>query len=99
MLLIFILLNPAPEIIYQVQHDSPLDVFKHAYEFVLENWIEWFFPWASCCYLSSRRRTGLTSFFLLSRPGGEGSRLGFLTDPDCSLHDSWELVVLARRRP
>src|SRR5262245_6787343 len=44
MLLIFILLNPAPEIIYQVQHDSPLDVFKSAYEFVLENWIEWFLP-------------------------------------------------------
>ena len=27
MLLIFILLNPAPEVIYQVRHDSPLDVF------------------------------------------------------------------------
>src|SRR5262245_24057661 len=42
MLLLFILLNPAPEVIYQVPHDSPLEVFTRAYEFVLENWIEWF---------------------------------------------------------
>ena len=45
-LLLFLLLNPAPEIIYQVRHDSPLEVFKTSYEFVLENWIEWFLPFA-----------------------------------------------------
>ena len=39
LLVIFLLLNPAPEIIYQVRHDSPLDVLKTSYEFVLENWI------------------------------------------------------------
>ncbi len=43
-LLLFILLNPAPEVIYQVRHDSPLDVMKESYEFILENWIEWFLP-------------------------------------------------------
>jgi hypothetical protein len=44
MLLLFILLNAAPEVIYQIRHDSPLDVFKASYEFVLEHWIEWFLP-------------------------------------------------------
>jgi hypothetical protein len=42
LLLLFLLLNPAPEIIYQVRHDSPLEVLKTSYEFVLE-WIECFF--------------------------------------------------------
>ena len=46
LLLVFILLNPAPEVIYQIRHDSPLDVLKSSYEFVLENWIEWFLPLA-----------------------------------------------------
>ncbi len=45
-LLLFILLNPAPEVIYQVRHDSPLDVLKESYEFIMENWIEWFLPLA-----------------------------------------------------
>jgi len=44
--LLFILLNPAPEVIYQVRPGSPLDVIRHSYEFVLENWIEWFLPLA-----------------------------------------------------
>lgn len=44
--LLFILLNPAPEVIYQVRPGSPLEVIRHSYEFVLENWIEWFLPLA-----------------------------------------------------
>lgn len=42
--LLFILLNPAPEVIYQVRPGSPLDVLRHSYEFILENWVEWFLP-------------------------------------------------------
>src|SRR5437867_7847125 len=43
-LLLFIILNPAPEVIYQLRRDSPLDVIRESYEFVVENWIEWFLP-------------------------------------------------------
>src|SRR5438034_103774 len=45
-LLIFILLNPAPEVIYQIRPGSPLEVIRTSYEFVLDNWIEWFLPLA-----------------------------------------------------
>ncbi|HEX8749979.1 MAG TPA: hypothetical protein VF732_02615 [Nitrospira sp.] len=77
MLLIFILLNPAPEIIYQVQHDSPLDVFKNAYEFVLENWIEWFLPIGLLLLPLVAAPNGLMSFFSLSRRAGRGAGLDF----------------------
>jgi hypothetical protein len=77
MLLIFILLNPAPEVIYQVQHDSPLDVFKYAYDFVLENWIEWFLPIALLLLPLVLAPNGLTSFFVLSRSAGRGAGLDF----------------------
>lgn len=77
MLLIFILLNPAPEIIYQVRHDSPLDVFKRAYEFVLENWIEWFLPMALLLLPLLAAPDGLRTFFLLSQRVGRGAGLDF----------------------
>lgn len=77
MLLIFILLNPAPEIIYQVRHDSPLEVFKSAYEFVLENWIEWFLPIGLLLLPLVAAPNGLSSFFLLSRRVGRGAGLDF----------------------
>ena len=77
MLLIFILLNPAPEVIYQVPHDSPLDVFKRAYDFVLENWIEWFLPIAVLLLPLVAAPGGLTSFFLLSHRVGRGAGLDF----------------------
>jgi len=77
MLLIFILLNPAPEIIYQVPHDSPLDVFKRAYDFVLENWIEWFLPIAVLLLPLVAAPGGLSSFFLLSHRAGRGAGLDF----------------------
>jgi hypothetical protein len=77
MLLIFILLNPAPEVIYQVPHDSPLDVFKRAYDFVLENWIEWFLPIALLLLPLVAAPGGLKSFFLLSHRAGRGAGLDF----------------------
>ena len=77
MLLIFILLNPAPEIIYQVPHDSPLDIFKRAYDFVLENWIEWFMPMALLLLPLVAAPGGLKSFFLLSHRVGRGAGLDF----------------------
>lgn len=77
MLLIFILLNPAPEVIYQVRHDSPLDVFKSAYEFVLENWIEWFLPIGILLIPLLAAPGGLVSFFRLSRRVGRGAGLDF----------------------
>ena len=77
MLLIFILLNPAPEIIYQVPHDSPLDIFKRAYDFVLENWIEWFLPMALLLLPLVAAPGGLKSFFLLSHRVGRGAGLDF----------------------
>ncbi len=77
MLLLFILLNPAPEIIYQVRHDSPLDVFKSSYEFVLENWIEWFLPFAVLLIPILLAPFGLRSFFDLASRLGRGAGLDF----------------------
>ena len=42
--LVFVLLNPVPEIIYQGRQSSATEVLRESYEFVLENWIEWFLP-------------------------------------------------------
>lgn len=91
MLLIFILLNPAPEVIYQVRHDSPLDVFKSAYEFVIENWIEWFLPIALLLLPLVAAPGGIASFFRLSRRAGRGAGLDFaqiLTLP-FTIIESW----------
>lgn len=91
MLLIFILLNPAPEVIYQVRHDSPLDVFKNAYEFVIENWIEWFLPIALLLLPLVAAPDGIASFFQLSRRAGRGAGLDFaqiLTLP-FTIIESW----------
>jgi len=76
-LLLFLLLNPAPEIIYQVRHDSPLEVFKTSYEFVLENWIEWFLPFALVLIPLVLSPMGLQSFFSLSNRVGRGAGLDF----------------------
>ena len=77
LLLIFLLLNPAPEIIYQVRHGSPLEVLKTSYEFVLENWIEWFLPFALILIPTILSPTGLQSFFSLSSRVGRGAGLDF----------------------
>jgi hypothetical protein len=71
-LLLFILLNPAPEVIYQVRHDSPLDVIRESYEFVLENWVEWFLPLAVVI-----APLGLSFFFGISGRLGRGAGLDF----------------------
>jgi hypothetical protein len=76
-LLLFLLLNPAPEIIYQVRHDSPLQVFKTSYEFVLENWIEWFLPFALVLVPILLSPMGSRSFFSLSSRVGRGAGLEF----------------------
>jgi len=76
-LLLFLLLNPAPEIIYQVRHDSPLEVFKTSYEFVLENWIEWFLPFAVILIPIVLSPVGLQSFLSLSSRVGRGAGLDF----------------------
>jgi hypothetical protein len=77
MLLLFILLNPAPEVIYQVRHDSPLDVFKTSYDFVLEHWIEWFLPFAVLLLPVVLSPSGLREFFTLSGRVGRGAGLDF----------------------
>ncbi len=71
-LLLFILLNPTPEIIYQVRHGSPLDVFRESYEFVIKNWIEWFLPLAIVI-----APLGLSFFVAISGRMGRGAGLDF----------------------
>jgi hypothetical protein len=77
LLLVFILLNPAPEVIYQVRHDSPLDVFKTSYDFVLDHWVEWFLPFAVLALPVVLSPSGLREFFSLSSRGGRGGGLDF----------------------
>jgi len=77
LLLAFLLLNPAPEVIYQVRHDSPLDVFKSSYEFVLEHWIEWFLPFVLLILPVVLSPSGLREFVALSSRVGRGAGLDF----------------------
>jgi hypothetical protein len=77
LLLLFLLLNPAPEVIYQVRHDSPLDVFTTSYEFVLEHWIEWFLPFAVLILPVVLSPSGLREFVALSSRVGRGAGLDF----------------------
>jgi hypothetical protein len=77
LLLVFILLNPAPEVIYQVRHDSTLDVFKTSYEFVLEHWVEWFLPFAVLIFPVVLSPGGIQEFFSLSDRVGRGAGLDF----------------------
>ena len=77
LLLLFLLLNPAPEVIYQVRHDSPLDVFKTSYEFVVENWIEWFLPFVVLILPVALSPAGLREFLTLSSRLGRGAGLDF----------------------
>lgn len=73
LLLVFILLNPAPEVIYLQRHDSPLDVLKRSYDFVIDNWIEWFLPLALVL-----APLGFSLFIKLSSRLGRGAGLDFI---------------------
>jgi hypothetical protein len=42
-LLLYIILNPVPELIYQTRA-SGVGLISASYEFIVENWIEWFVP-------------------------------------------------------
>jgi hypothetical protein len=42
-LLLYIILNPVPELIYQTRI-SGIALLSASYEFIVENWIEWFAP-------------------------------------------------------
>jgi hypothetical protein len=72
-LLLFILLNPAPEVIYQARPGSPLEVLRKSYEFVLENWIEWFIPVALVV-----APLGFSFFVGISDRLGRGAGLDFM---------------------
>ncbi len=72
LLLLFILLNAVPEVIYQVRHDSPLEAMRESYLFVVENWIEWFLPLAIVL-----APAGLSLFVELSGRLGRGAGLDF----------------------
>ena len=95
MLLLFILLNAAPEVIYQIRHDSPLDVFKASYEFVLEHWIEWFLPFALLALPIVVSPSGIQEFFNLSTGIGRGAGLNFfqLLLLPCTLIGGWMSYV------
>ncbi|NGZ99239.1 MAG: hypothetical protein CV089_24545 [Nitrospira sp. WS110] len=60
-----------------MRHNSPLDVFKTSYEFVLEHWIEWFLPFAILILPVVLSPSGLQEFFSLSGLVGRGAGLNF----------------------
>ena len=70
--LVFVILNPVPEVIYQSRQGSAFDVVRESYEFVLENWIEWFLPVAILL-----APFGLTFFFEFSSQTGMRGGLDF----------------------
>ena len=70
--LIFVLLNPVPEVIYQSRQGSALEVIQESYSFVVENWIEWFLPLAIAL-----APFGLSFFFQVSTQGGRLGGLNF----------------------
>lgn len=70
--LIFVILNPVPEVIYQGRHGSALEVIQESYAFVLENWIEWFLPLAIAL-----APFGLSFFFQISSQAGRRGGLDF----------------------
>lgn len=95
LLLLFLLLNPAPEVIYQVHHDSPLDVMKTSYEFVLENWMEWFLPIAVLLLPIVLSPAGVREVFSLSSRAGRGAGLDFSASR-ASVHDPGRMARLSR---
>ncbi len=76
--LMFLLLNPVPEIIYQSRKGSAFEIVQESYEFVLENWIEWFLPVAIVL-----APFGLSFFGQISSQAGRRGGLDF-----------WSLITL-----
>ena len=76
--LMFVLLNPVPEVIYQSRKGSALEIIQESYEFVLENWIEWFLPVAIVL-----APFGPSFFFQISSQAGRRGGLDF-----------WHLITL-----
>ncbi|WP_447969726.1 hypothetical protein [Nitrospira sp. M1] len=70
--LVFVLLNPVPEVIYQRRQGSAMEVVRESYEFVIENWIEWFLPIAILL-----APFGLSFFFEFSSQAGMRGGLDF----------------------
>ncbi len=88
--LIFVLLNPIPEVIYQKRHGSPLEIVQESYEFVLEHWVEWFIPVALIL-----APFGLSFFFQISNQVGRRGGLDFwalLTLPFSVLSEWFNLL-------
>jgi hypothetical protein len=48
---LYVLLNPVPEFIYQTR-SSGLDLLGASYNFIVENWIEWFLPNIALTFLA-----------------------------------------------
>lgn len=70
--LVFLLLNPVPEIIYQRRHGAVTDILRESYAFILDNWIEWFLPLGIVL-----APFGISIFFELSSQSGQMVGLGF----------------------
>jgi len=66
------LLNPVPELIYQGRSGASIEILKDSYEFILENWIEWFVPLAVIF-----APLGLSFFFSISSRSGRLIGLDF----------------------
>ncbi|WP_026477011.1 hypothetical protein [Alkaliphilus transvaalensis] len=43
MFIVFIVLNPIPEVLYQ-KYYSPWESISYSFEFIKDNWIEWYIP-------------------------------------------------------
>ena len=89
--LIFVLLNPVPEVIYQGRHGSALEVIQKSYAFILENWIEWFLPLAIAL-----APLGLSFFFQISSQAGRRGGLDFLVSSHLTLYHLIPMALFSR---
>ena len=64
---LYVFLNPVPEFIYQTQ-SSGIELLGASYNFIVENWIDWFIPTIALTVLGYLLVQAL-SFMTLSLPG------------------------------
>lgn len=76
-LVLFVLLNAVPEIIYQQGHPSGLAMISRSVTFIHENWIEWFLPAAVLLGVVWAPLSGLSWLGL----GGWAALVGTFTVP------------------